>query len=102
MTLSPLPFRRFLFLSVLIVLASALGGCVSPVRMPGPTELQPDKYLFDRGTESLQKKRWLDAREYFQKIIDAYPQSPYRQQARLGVGDSHLGQGGYDQFLIAA
>jgi outer membrane protein assembly factor BamD len=89
-------------LGLVVCLAAALGACVSPVRMPSPTEREPDKYLFDRGTEALQRKHWLDAREYFQRIIDAYPQSPYRQEARLGIGDAHLGQGGYDQFLLGA
>ncbi|MCC7008919.1 MAG: outer membrane protein assembly factor BamD [Acidobacteria bacterium] len=95
-------WSRSLALPLAAVLAASLAACVAPVRMPSPGEREPDKYLFDRGTEALQKKRWLDAREYFQRIIDAYPQSSYRQEARLGIGDAHLGQGGYDQYLLGA
>lgn len=70
--------------------------------MPAPGEREPDRYLFDRGTESLQRRRWLDAKEYFQKIIDAYPQSSYRQEARLGIGDAQLGEGSYTSYLTSA
>lgn len=94
--------RSSLALPVLVALTASLAGCAAAVRMPAPGEREPDKYLFDRGTESLQRRRWFDAREYFQRIIDAYPQSPYRQEARLGIGDAHLGQGGFDQFLLGA
>lgn len=81
------------------VLASA---CVRPMRMPQPGEREPDKYLFDRGSEALKSKHWLEAREYFQRLVDQFPQSSYRQEARLGIGDAYLGEGGYDTLVIAA
>lgn len=56
-------------------------------------ETQPDKYLFDRGNDALAKKKWLTSREYFQTIVETYPQSTYRADAKLGVGDSLLGEG---------
>ncbi len=94
--------RRLIALSVTVCLAGLATACIKPVRMPAPGEREPDRYLFDRGTESLQRHRWLDAREYFQKIIDAYPQSQYRQEARLGIGDAQLGEGSYATYLTAA
>jgi outer membrane protein assembly factor BamD len=56
-------------------------------------ERQPDKFLFDRGNEALGKKKWMQAREYFQTIVETYPQSPHRADAKLGVGDSLIGEG---------
>jgi outer membrane assembly lipoprotein YfiO len=99
-----LPPRRQLAVLALVFSAAAmlLTGCVRPVRMPQPGEREPDKYLFDRGTESLKERHWLEAREYFQRLVDQFPQSPYRQEARLGIGDSYLGEGGYDTLVIAA
>jgi outer membrane protein assembly factor BamD len=70
--------------------------------MPQPGEREPDKYLFDRGSEALKEKHWLEAREYFQRLVDQFPQSPFRQDARLGIGDAYLGEGGYDTLVIAA
>jgi outer membrane protein assembly factor BamD len=72
------------------------------MRMPQPGEREPDKYLFDRGSEALKEEHWLEAREYFQRLVDQFPQSPYRQEARLGIGDAYLGEGGYDTLVIAA
>ena len=99
-----LPPRRQLAVLALVFSAAAmlLTGCVRPVRMPQPGEREPDKYLFDRGTESLKERHWLEAREYFQRLVDQFPQSPYRQEARLGIGDAYLGEGGYDTLVIAA
>src|SRR5262245_21156372 len=93
---------RALAFGLTIALATAVSGCLHPVRMPAPGEREPDKYLYDRGTEALQKKRWLDAKEYFQRLVDSYPQSPYRQGARLGIGDAQLGEGGYSSYVLAA
>ena len=63
--------------------------------MPAGT-LQPDKFLFDRGTEALNEKKWLTAREFFREIVDTYTQSPYRPDAKLGIGDTYLGEGTAD------
>jgi len=82
--------------------AMLLTGCVRPLRMPQPGEREPDKYLFDRGTEALKERHWLEAREYFQRLVDQFPQSPFRQEARLGIGDAYLGEGGYDTLVLAA
>jgi len=94
--------RRGSALCLVLVMTAALGACVSPVRMPSPSEREPDRYLFERGTEMLKRHRWLDAREYFQRLVDQYPQSVYRQDARLGVGDSYIGEGGYDTLILAS
>lgn len=86
---------------VLAALAAAATACVRPLRMPEPGEMEPDKYLYERGSEALTAKRWFEAREYFQRLVDQYPQSPYRQEARLGIGDAYLGEGGYDTLVLA-
>ena len=39
--------------------------------------LEADKLLFERGTEALNRKKWITAREYFRQIVEGYPQSPY-------------------------
>ena len=55
---------------------------------------EPDKFLFERGTEDARRKKTgSTAREYFRQLIDTYPQSPYRPDAKLGVGDTYLGEG---------
>jgi outer membrane protein assembly factor BamD len=75
------------------LLASACASSGGPRNKVPAGEKQPDKFLFDRGNDALAKKKWLTAREYFQTIVETYPQSTYRADAKLGVGDSLIGEG---------
>jgi outer membrane protein assembly factor BamD len=63
---------------------------------------QPDKFLLDRGNEELKDENWLTAREYFRQIVDNYPQSPLRPDAKLGVGDTFLGENTTESLVLAA
>ncbi len=81
----------------LLLAACATGGA----RKPPTGTPEPDKFLFDRGTEALNKKRWVVAREYFRQLVDTYPQSQYRADAKLGLGDSYLGEGSPESFVLA-
>ena len=80
----------------------ALTACTARQTTPPPGTAQPDKFLFDRGTEALKQGDWMDARTYFQQIVDGYPQSPFRPDAKLGVGDSYLGEDSAASVVLAA
>jgi outer membrane protein assembly factor BamD len=78
-----------------LVLLTAIGiaGC-STKRTNIPTGVtEPDKYLYEQGTASMADRKWFTAREYFQQLVDGYPQSPLRAEAKLGLGDAYLGDG---------
>jgi outer membrane protein assembly factor BamD len=84
--------RRARLLVAVVGLAAA-AACASASRgVPAGTSL-PDKFLFDKGTDALNNKKWLTAREFFREIVDTYGQSPYRPDAKLGLGDTYLGEG---------
>ncbi|MGH9345999.1 MAG: outer membrane protein assembly factor BamD [Vicinamibacterales bacterium] len=85
-----------------LVLAALIAGCAPKQSTIPPGTAQPDKYLFDRGQEELNKRNWLNAREYFRQIVDNYPQSPLRPEAKLGVGDTYLGEGTTEALVLAA
>ena len=87
-------------MAVLVATAS-LTGCASRGKGPAPGAVDADKYLFDRGTELLAKKNWVTAREYCRRLVDSYPQSPYRAEAKLCIGDSYLGEGRIDSLILA-
>ena len=90
-------------LTAIVLLAALAGACATGAAKKPPTgTLEPDKFLFERGTENLDKKRWLVAREYFRQLIDSYPQSPYRADAKLGSGDTYLGERSAESFVLAA
>jgi outer membrane protein assembly factor BamD len=83
------------------VMAAGLAACAAKQDTLPVGTSEPDKFLYGRGTESLEKKRWMTAREYFRRIIDSYPQSDLRPDAKLGVGDSYLGEGTTESLLLA-
>jgi outer membrane protein assembly factor BamD len=89
-----------------VVLLALLGMFATACASGGPKKpptgtLEPDKFLFERGSENLNKKRWIVAREYFRQLVDSYPQSPYRADAKLGMGDTYLGERSGESFVLA-
>jgi outer membrane protein assembly factor BamD len=86
----------------LVALALLLGGCATGGSRKPPTGTpEPDKFLFERGTDALNKKRGVVAREYFRQLVDTYPQSQYRADAKLGLGDTYLGESTPESFVLA-
>ena len=85
-------------IAVAVVLVAGCGG-KKPVLPAGTADA--DKFLFERGTEALAKKRWLVSREYFRELIDTYPQSPNRAEAKLGIGDTYIGEGSAESYVLA-
>jgi outer membrane protein assembly factor BamD len=79
--------------AVLLAGAVAVAGCASHSTKVPPGTDKPDEFLFTRGNEALKEKRWFTAREFFQTLIDTYPQSPHRADAKLGLADAYLGDG---------
>jgi outer membrane protein assembly factor BamD len=81
----------------------ALAGCSKKVKVT-PVSQAPDaaKFLFDKGTEALNARKWIKAREYFKEIVENYPQSPFRPDAKLGVGDTYLGENNTESLMMAA
>lgn len=93
---SKLPWRPAA--ALLLVLITACGS--APKKPPVGT-LEPDKFLWERGTQALNQKKWYTAREFFRQLVDSYPQSTYRADAKLGVGDTYLGEGTLEANVLA-
>ncbi len=89
--------RSLVWIIVLCILPACSGG---PKKPPVGT-LEPDKFLWERGTEELNKKHWLTSREYFRQLMDSYPQSQYRADAKLGLADSYLGEHSPESTVLA-
>ena len=88
------PVRPILLLAVLAV------GCSSnPPVTAGPGEA--DQILLDRGLAALKERSWTRARTYFSELLESYPQSPLRAEAKLGVGDSFLGENNTASYVYA-
>jgi outer membrane protein assembly factor BamD len=86
---------------VLAIWGLAACGASSGRRNAPPGTSQPDKFLFDKGTEALNKKKWATSREYFKQVTETYTQSPLRPEAKLGIGDSYLAEGSAQSLVLA-
>jgi outer membrane protein assembly factor BamD len=89
------------FTAATLLVALTVGGCAASRNKVPPGTSEPDKFLFERGTQALNEKKWLTSREFFQTLIDTYPQSPHRAEAKLGLGDSYLGEGSLAAQVLA-
>ncbi len=81
---------------------SAAVACASSTRglVPAGTA-EPDKYLYERGTQALEGKKWVLARDYFKQVVETYTQSPYRPDAKIGIGDTYFNEGNAESFVLA-
>jgi outer membrane protein assembly factor BamD len=85
-----------------LVLAATIAGCAQKTTSLPPGTADADKFLFDRGSEAAKDRKWLDAREYFRNLVDNYPQSPYRPDAKLALGDTYISEGSTESLLLGA
>ena len=87
-------------LCTLLFLALAVSACSSnPPVTAAPGEA--DRILLDRGLAALKERSWTRARTYFSELLESYPQSPLRAEAKLGVGDSFLGENNSASYVYA-
>jgi len=87
---------------VVLALAVGVAGCAAKSSTLPPGTADADKFLFDRGTESAKERKWLDSREYFRNLVDNYPQSSYRPDAKLALGDTYISEGTTESLLLGA
>jgi outer membrane protein assembly factor BamD len=92
------PISAYTCTLVALVLVTACGA-KREVIPPGAAGA--DKFLYENGMASLKDRKWSDARDYFTKLIDGYPQSSYRADAKLGMGDVYLAEGTPDSLVFA-
>jgi outer membrane protein assembly factor BamD len=87
--------------AVLTVAALCLGACATQRAAMPPANADADRFLFDRGSTEFKERHWMAAREYYRQIVDNYPQSQYRPDAKLGVGDTYIGEHTTESLLLA-
>jgi len=89
--------------ALIVLLTSTLGlaGCGANRSQIPPGTVDADQFLFTRGQEELKEENWLPAREYFRQIVDNYPQSAHRPDAKLAVGDTYIGEDTTESLLLA-
>lgn len=81
-----------------LAMAAGCGGGGTPAVVP---DQEADVYLFNEGTRALERERWIQAREYFRRLVDTYPTSRHRQDAKIGIGESYLGERRIESDVLA-
>jgi outer membrane protein assembly factor BamD len=97
-----IPFGRACSWGLALVLLLWAGACGARMPLPPPGAVDADRFLFERGTAALEEEHWLEAREYFRRLVDTYPQSPFRPEAKLGIGDAFFGEDRIESNVLAA
>ena len=82
--------------------AALISGCAGKSDVVPAGTAEADKFIFDKGIEAAKDKKWTNAREYFRNVVDNYPQSPYRPDAKLALGDTYIGEHSTESLLLAA
>jgi outer membrane protein assembly factor BamD len=91
---------RAIALGLLLCSWLGAGGCASKRGVVPPGTTDADQFLFTQGQEALKDRKWLQAREYFRQIVDNYPQSQYRPDSKLAVGDTYIGEDTTESLLL--
>jgi outer membrane protein assembly factor BamD len=89
------------WLILVLLVTSLLAGCGANRGLVPQGTSEPDRFLFERGSEELKDEDWMRAREYFRALVDGYPQSPYRPDGKLGVGDTYIGENTIESLVLA-
>jgi outer membrane protein assembly factor BamD len=82
-------------------LALALGACSSHQLDLEALSSASDEIVWEAGRKAVEKKDWESARQYFRRLIDAFPQSEHQAEARISVADSYFEEGGTANYVLA-
>lgn len=93
--------KESLQIARLILVAMVVASCGPQREVLPPGSAGADTFLYERGMAALKAQKWTDATDYLTKLVDGYPQSPYRADAKLGMGDVYLAQGSSESLVLA-
>lgn len=60
-----------------------------------------DDIVWEAGQKASSKKDWESARQYYRRLIDAFPQSPHQPDSRIALADSYFNEGGTGNYVLA-
>ena len=89
--------RRGLLLAALL----ALPACSSHQLDLETLASASDDIVWEAGQKASSKKDWESARQYYRRLIDAFPQSPHQPDARIALADSYFSEGGTGNYVLA-
>jgi outer membrane protein assembly factor BamD len=60
-----------------------------------------DEVVWEAGQKASGKKDWESARQYYKRLIDAFPQSLHQPDSRIALADSYFEEGGTANYVLA-
>ena len=87
------PLNRFLLAGLLLV----SGGCAW--LRPAPTPILPPDELYSQGETELERRRYIEAREAFRKIVERHPNSSWAPRARFLIGEAFYREAEFDKAV---
>jgi len=83
---------------VLAVVLLSLSGCmwIDSYFLPPPEDTAQE--LFEAGMDAMGEKEYGDAQEYFSKLKDRFPFSPFAMKGELALGDAYFLD---EEYLLA-
>jgi outer membrane protein assembly factor BamD len=89
--------------SALAVVAAltVLAGCSGHQLDMETLSSASDDIVWEAGAKAFAKKDWESARQYYRRLIEAFPQSPHQPDARIGLADSYFEEGGAGNYVLA-
>ena len=60
-----------------------------------------DEVVWEAGQKATSKKDWESARQYYKRLIDAFPQSNHQPDARIALADTYYEEGGTGNYVLA-
>jgi len=91
------PLRRWLAVAAALVLPACSSHHVNLEALSSAS----DQVVWEAGQKAVEKKDWESARQYFRRLIDAFPQSEHQPDARISLADSYFEEGGTANYVLA-
>ena len=88
-------------LAALAVLALGLPACAGHQVDLQALSSASDQVVWEAAQKAVAKKDWESARQYYRRVIDAFPQSEHQADARIGLADSYFEEGGVGNYVLA-
>jgi outer membrane protein assembly factor BamD len=88
---------RMIGVGLALLLAGCGVGTVDLETLSSPS----DEVVFEAAKEAMEKGAYEAARQYFRRVIDGFPQSKHQPEARIGLADTYMAQGGPGNMILA-
>jgi outer membrane protein assembly factor BamD len=93
--------RRSLAVAAVAAVALVLPACAGHQIDLQALSSASDQVVWEAGEKAMSKKDWESARQYFRRLIDAFPQSEHQPDARIALADSYFEEGGVGNYVLA-